>query len=152
MRWVSPESLHLTLRFLGEVPAASVDAITGAVATAVAGIRPFALALGAPRAFPTPRRARVLVLEVAKSEALARLAAAVERGVVAAGLAPETRRFRPHVTLARLRRGKDFPAVTATDTPAAETFDVAEVVLFQSELRSSGARYTALARLPLAPV
>ncbi len=172
VRWVRPEDLHLTLRFLGEVAAERIDGLVASVAERITSIRPFTLELGAVAAFPSGRRPRIVIREVAASEPLHRLAAAVERGCQAAGLEGESRRFRPHLTLGRVRRQGAFPDVTAADTPTSDALDVTRIVLFRSELNPTGprsprsasspnspnssnspnaARYAALARLPLAP-
>jgi 2'-5' RNA ligase len=149
VRWVRPESLHLTLRFLGAVAPAHTAELCRRVGAEVGRIAPLRLRLATARIFPSPRRPRVVALGVEPEAPLAGLAAAVERGVVAAGAEPEGRRFRAHLTLGRIRPGSDLPRVTAADTPDAEAFDVNEVLLYRSDLHPDGARYTALARVPL---
>jgi len=147
VRWVRPEGYHVTLRFLGNVPAADVPALARAVEGALAGCASFPLALGATRAFPSARQPRVVVIELEPEADLAALAARVEAGVVAAGLPAEKRRFRAHLTLGRVR-GRRVPALDAKP-PAAGALDVREVVLFRSDLGRDGSRYTPLAQLPL---
>jgi 2'-5' RNA ligase len=149
VRWVREENLHVTLRFLGGIDPDAVPALLREVARETAGLAPFALRLGAVQIFPSIRRPRVVALEVIPPEPLSALAAAVERGVGAAGFPPEDRPFRSHLTLGRLRPGGSPPDVTVPDTPLAETLRVTEAVLFQSELHRSGARYTPLARVPV---
>ncbi len=149
MRWVKAENLHVTLRFLGDVAQARIEGLVEEVRERIADIAPFALRLGAVRSFPSPRRPRVVVCEIAPPEPLERLAAAVEAGVVAEGFEAETRRFRPHLTLGRVRPSGSPPDVTAADTPVSDAFPVTEIVLFRSELHPQGARSSALARLPL---
>lgn len=149
VRWVRAENLHVTLRFLGDVAADRVPVLQESVASQVAPIAPFELALGEAHAFPSARRPRVIALVVQPPEPLEALAAAVERGVQAAGFAPEPRRFRAHLTLGRVRPRESVPDVTGPDTRVAETLHVTEAVLFRSELRPSGARYTPLARAAL---
>jgi 2'-5' RNA ligase len=149
IRWVREENLHVTLRFLGDIGTAEVPALLREVAREAAGTAPFAVRLGGVRLFPSARRPRVVALEVLPPEPLSALALAVERGVVAAGQAPEQRPFRSHLTLGRLRPGGPPPDVTVPDTPDAETLGVTEVVLFQSELHRNGSRYTAVGRVPL---
>ncbi len=152
VRWVRAENLHVTLRFLGDVAPGAIPGLVDSVAEHAAGVSGFQLALGEARPFPSARRPRVVIVEVAPEAPLAALAAAVERGVVAAGFAPEERGFRPHLTLGRIKsaRRMRFPDVTAPVTAAGDPFDVTEAVLFRSELRPSGAQYTALERIPLA--
>src|SRR5262245_269882 len=132
VRWVRPEALHVTLRFLGQLETSRLPALVESVAAALAGSAPFRLELGAVQLFPGPGRPRVVVLEVGPEAPLAALAAAVERGVVAAGCEPEPRRFRPHLTLGRVR-GRAAPDV-ATAPPPPSPFEVTEAVLFRSDL------------------
>jgi len=147
VRWVRPDSYHVTLRFLGNVPAADVPALTCAVEAALAGSVHFPVTLGAPRAFPSARQPRVIVIELEPEADLAALAARVEAGVVAAGLPAEKRRFRAHLTLGRVR-SRRLPVLDAKcNTDCA--LDVHEVVLFRSDLDRDGSRYTPLAQIPL---
>lgn len=148
-RFVRPEGLHVTLRFLGAIDSASVAPLATAVGDALAGFAPFPLRLGALHLFPSPRRPRVLAIGLEPEEPLSALAAAVARGVEAAGFSPEPRAFRAHVTLARFREGA---------RPGAEVLDVAtfpaafvahEVLLFESRPGPGGSVYTPLERLPL---
>jgi 2'-5' RNA ligase len=149
VRWVKPENLHVTLRFLGTIASERVAELVRDVAAETGRIAPLRLRLAAARLFPSPRRPRVVALGIEPEAPLASLVAALERGVVAAGCAPEARRFRPHLTLGRIPPRADFPSVTASDTPEADAFDVNEVLLFRSDLHPSGARYTPLERVPL---
>jgi 2'-5' RNA ligase len=148
VRWVRPEALHVTLRFLGAVEPTRLRSLAHGVAGEVAELSPFALRLGAVQLFPSSRRPRVVGLEVAPADQLDALAAAVERGVQAQGFAAEKRPFRPHLTLGRIQgRGARAPRTPATPVEAA--CEVAEVVLFRSDLHRSGARYTPLERVLL---
>ena len=167
VRWVRPENLHVTLRFLGNIERRIVPDLAAAVREETAALAPFTAQVGEVRAFPSSKRPRVVVLEVGSEAALAQLASAVERGVQRAGFGAEERPFRAHLTLGRVsgrfQRGHresraDFPDMagiarvsqqTATADAHLRTFEVTESVLFQSELLRSGARYTALERFPL---
>ena len=149
VRWVRPEALHVTLCFLGQIDPARVGPLTTNVAKQVAPLAPFRMQLGAARLFPQARRPRVVILDASPEEPLAALAAAVDRGAVASGFETEERPFRAHLTLGRVR-GRDFPAVASSGVPEGTACDVAEVVLFQSELRNEGSRYTVLERISLA--
>jgi 2'-5' RNA ligase len=151
--WVRPENLHVTLRFLGDIDASRIDPLVDAVDESLSpagqdrvGSTPFETILAAPRLFPSPRRPRVVILDVAPEAPWVALAEAVEGAVVTAGFAPEARRFRPHLTLGRIR-GREFPAVDAAPAPQA-SWEVREAVLFRSDLHSSGVRYTPLAQFP----
>lgn len=146
MRWVPPESYHLTLRFLGSVEADGAEALATSAAAAVAPLAPFSARLGALGAFPTSRRPRVVVLGVTPEGPLRFLAARLEEVAVAAGLSPEARPFRAHLTLGRVRRDASLPRASLEAQLAPVAFEVSEVVLFRSR---PGSVYTPLARGPL---
>lgn len=150
VRWVRPEGIHVTLRFLGETDVLRIPPLVRGVAAQTATLAPFQLGLGAPQLFPSPRRPRVVALHVEPEAPLAALAGAVERGVVAAGFEPEPRGFRAHLTLGRVREG-GFPALDGVPPPPHAPFEVREVVLFHSRLGPQGSTYTPLERLPLGP-
>ena len=145
VRWLREETFHVTLRFLGDTDPERIEILADCVREQTAGLRPFRMELGGARPFPSKRGAFAVVLDVVPVEGFEELAAAVERGTVAAGFDPETRRFRPHLTLGRVR-GKKFSGVTAAVTPVGQGCDVNEVVLFRSDLHPSGAQYTPLER------
>jgi len=154
VRFPRPESLHVTLRFLGDVPTARLAGLVASVAKEAASVAPFDLRLGDPMAFPSARRPRVLAVAALPVEPLARAAAAVERGCVAFGFAPEPRPFRGHLTLGRVKHGPGRetgarpPCFDGIALPGHEPTAVRDAVLFQSELRPDGARYTPLERVP----
>ncbi|MGH8117164.1 MAG: RNA 2',3'-cyclic phosphodiesterase [Rhodanobacteraceae bacterium] len=143
VRWVEPAALHLTLRFLGNSDSAQIEyfkCTLPALATPLPAI--------AARRFgvwPNRARPRLLVLELQSEPAIVDLAAECERHARTAGFEPEPRRFRAHITLARLRPGCAF-AILPTP-PQAVTFDA--IALMQSTLAQPAARYTELARSPL---
>jgi 2'-5' RNA ligase len=148
VRFVRPESLHLTLRFLGDTEPPRLAAVAAQLRAAAAEWPPLRLVLGAVCGFPSPRRPRVLACEVGPPGPLAGLASGVEAAVVRAGLSPEARPFRAHLTLGRYR-GRAGRPVTAAVTAAGESWDVGEIVLFRSDLERSGAVYTPLERFAL---
>ena len=148
VRWVRPEALHVTLRFLGDIDPSRAAPLAGRARLEAARLRPFALRLGPAELFPTPRRPRVVALGLEPVAPLEELAGAIERAVVAEGFAPEERGFRAHLTLGRVK-DRRFPSVAAAPLPA-EEFAVEEAVLFRSELSPAGPRYTPIERIPLA--
>ena len=155
VRWVRPSGLHLTLRFLGNIPTEDVPRMVEAVREKTAEIEPFTLKLGAPEAFPA-KRPQVVLLSASPEERVSALAAQVDAAVEPFGFPPERRHFRPHVTLGRLRSrrypelGEDGSerSVGGAARDAAE-WCVDEVVLFKSELARDGARYAPIATIPL---
>jgi len=147
-RFVRPEGLHVTLRFLGAIESDAVPALFRAVAASVFPLACFPVHLGALHAFPSPQRPRVLALGLEPETKLAELAAAVERGVVAAGFVPEPRPFRAHVTLARVHAGRR-PVLEGVPGPAPAQFTAREATLFESRPGSGGSLYTPLERMAL---
>lgn len=150
-RWVKPENIHLTLRFIGEAPMDEADDI----GAALSGIQApaFTLALDGIGSFKWGDRPNALWAGVEKSEPLAHLQAKVESALVRTGLPPGERKFAPHATLARLKHAKP-PRVEAwiIDHVAFHTapFAVDRFTLFSSFLSSSGAIYTPEAEYVLA--
>jgi len=143
------DSFHLTLKFLGNIPEQKVDAIGGALEQAVTGLAPFQLEVRGLGVFPNPSSARVVWIGFGHSEALSALQARVERVLEELEFPPEDRPFRPHLTLARLKSKDNLRALQeylreAGPSATAGTVPVDEVVLFRSDLRPDGARYTRL--------
>lgn len=142
-RWVAPENLHLTLRFIGEV-----DADVGHdIDAGLAGVRSpaFSLTLAGVDRFGDRRNVRQLWVGAEPEPALVRLHDKVEAAVVRAGLKPEGRKFKPHITLARF---KSRPGPRLGDYLSHNSlfrlppFEVNNFVLFSSFLSSSGSIYT----------
>jgi 2'-5' RNA ligase len=145
IRRMAPEAMHVTLCFLGEQPLARVDelaALLGGVAEFVAGAGE--LVVGAPAWLP-PRYPRALAVELGDPDGgLGRLHGALVDDLGSAiGWRPERGRFRPHVTVARMRAGSVGPSMLPP-TPAL-AFEIDAIALLRSHLGREGARYDALA-------
>lgn len=162
VRWVDPENIHLTLKFLGDADTAAIDPISIRLEEVAATFEPFTVQLGELGCFPNPRRPRVIWVGVnADPEAdggdigqqpLPGLQRRLERGLEELGWPAEKRRFHPHLTLGRV---KDSRAVVAARFPwgrkrVSGQQSVEALCLFQSDLRPSGAVYTILKRARLA--
>lgn len=147
LRAVAEEAMHLTLAFVGHRPEDDVDAARAAV-RAVQGVAP-ALALAEPL-WLAPRRPHVLTVGLEdRAGTLAALRAEVVEGLSGAlAWEPEGRPFRPHVTVARVRRGARPRTRDLLDAPQAG-FAGAAVVLYRSHLGGGPARYEVLEELPL---
>jgi 2'-5' RNA ligase len=145
-RWVQPDALHLTLKFLGELASAREPEIIGGLKAAVHGVRPFSLRIADFGAFPSLKRPRVVWVGCEGVPALELLQHQLEKEMDRLGFPVEGRPFQPHITLGRLRRDArprslaDFPGVLAGLSFASDAF-VGSVDLMQSELRRDGARY-----------
>ncbi len=148
--WEKPEKLHVTLKFLGDIEPARVEALSLAASRAVANLEPFRLTIGEPGAFPTHGRARVLWLDlVDDAGSLALMQRALETECAADGFPREQRPFKPHLTLARIRSPQSAHELAAAhrETPfELQRFKVSELVVMRSELGPSGSRYTPLSR------
>lgn len=157
VKWVRPEQLHWTLKFLGDVELEEIPAVCARVTEAVADIRAFDVEAHGAGAFPDPRRPRTVWLGVSRgAEEMVELHAAVERSLVPLGFRAEGRKFRPHVTIGRVRNSPVGIAELGRLITENADFDggvstVFEVVVFSSELHRDGPTHQPLAHIPLAP-
>jgi 2'-5' RNA ligase len=151
-RWVRPEGMHITLKFLGEQAQEVVDGLDRALPTALAALAPTTVELGGGGFFPNERRPRVAWVG-GGAGTLGAWADAVEGTAASLGVPREVRPFSLHLTLARLERPWGAQAVDhfriAVGKWRFPEFVAREAVLFQSELRPSGAVYTPLRRWPV---
>jgi 2'-5' RNA ligase len=154
LRWVAPDNLHMTLRFIGEVdePRPIEDALAPPF-----DVAPFVLRWGAPVWIPADGRPRVLAVGLdAGGDALATLAARVAARLAAAGIEPEARPFLPHLTLARVREGaareiaRQREAILAAGgRRVAGEVGVSAVTLYESRLSPAGPVYAVRLRAAL---
>ena len=158
-RWVSTQGIHLTLKFLGDIPLSSIPGITQAMAKAAAKTSPLSLGLSGAGCFPDLQRPRVVWIGLGGDlSALAGLQRAMETELAVVGCAREDRPFTPHLTLARLRdSATPLERLAISDgvrtlavPPSAFTVD--KVLLIRSDLRPDGATYTRLSAVPLQPL
>jgi 2'-5' RNA ligase len=152
--WTRPEGVHLTLKFLGEIPEAKVPEIMSALAGAAGGFGGFRLEVAGVGAFPNPRNARVVWIGVSGDiEKLTGLQAAIEDAMARLGMEREERKFTPHLTLGRIKyiRAKEswLGALEELKDIKLPEFDVASVHLMKSELKPSGAVYAEMGRVEL---
>jgi len=155
VKWVVPDNLHLTLKFLGNVPAERLPEVCGAVEEAAKRQAPFTLGLCGAGAFPNAARPRVIWLGVREgTEPIVALAEAVEGALERLGFRREGRKFHPHLTLGRVRRSGPGTAALARLLGEHADFDAGRVeiqqtVVFSSQLTRSGPIYEPLAHAPL---
>ncbi|EFQ23040.1 2'-5' RNA ligase [Aminomonas paucivorans DSM 12260] len=154
LKWVRREQLHLTLKFCGEQPQETVDALGETLEGTVRALSSFSLAAVGTGCFPRTGTQRVLWCGLdGDRDALLRLVERVEEGAVAAGLERERRPFSPHLTLARLRPGQTLPRGFLDDFRHPEPFGTpwtaGEILLMRSDLGPQGPRYSLLGQIPL---
>ncbi len=156
-RWVRPEGIHLTLKFLGETPEASRARIEEALASAVPEILGVRLRLGGAGTFSDRGSPRVIWVSVGgDTDGLARVASQVEAALAPLGFPTERRPFAAHLTLARVPdpvpqpdRQRYHGAIAAAGPPSdLPDFNVEKVSLMLSRLGPGGARYERLAAFP----
>lgn len=153
VRPVRSETLHLTLRFLGETEEGLVEDIEGVMASAVEGVEPFSMAFEGVGAFPNARKPRVVWIGLDGAEPLVGISRRLEEGVVDLGFTPEKRGFRPHATVARVkhlrRRGRMTSLLERWADASFGTMVVRAIVLKRSQLTPQGPIYTDIHATPL---
>ena len=148
--WSRETNLHLTLKFLCEIPQASVEKLSAAASRAVAALSPFSIRLEDTGVFPHHGAPRVLWIGINDfAGKLAELQARLEHEAGESGFPKEARRFQPHLTLARLR--KPLHAWTLAAAHERVVFDpqeiaVSELLVIRSELSNAGSKYTVVSR------
>jgi 2'-5' RNA ligase len=152
-RWVRPDGVHLTLKFLGDSDPEVLRALTSELALVVAKLPPVSVELGGAGFFPNRARPRVAWLGGTAGN-VEPVVAAIERVAKHYGYPPERRTWSLHLTLARLR--KPWPSAVVDrflewgNGVRLARFQCREVILFSSVLKPTGAVYTVLDRVPLA--
>lgn len=165
VRWVRPEGIHLTLKFLGDTPSDRVPEIQAALTEAAAGFGVFAVGVAGLGCFPNTRQPRVVWVGLDEpTGVLARLRDAVEARVAPLGFPTEKRPFSPHLTLGRVQRHATKSEVRevgqvvagslvgpAGGSPAGYIgqITVTGVSYIKSDLRPAGAVYTTLLEVGL---
>lgn len=155
VRWVKPENLHFTLRFLGHIGEGELARVREAARRACAGTGPFRITLGGVGAFPNARRPQVVWIGVGEgAAAMVALAKRLEDALAAAGFSREDREFAPHLTLARVKEPRLWGDLSRV-LPSYQGERVGEqavacIVVMESLLRPQGAVYTPVEEVRLA--
>jgi 2'-5' RNA ligase len=148
LRWVRPENLHITLRFLGDIAEAQVESLRPEVERVTQDAEPFRVTLGNPGCFGPRGQPRVLWFALDDgAQQLGSLAEELEEAVRRSGFAPEKKPWRGHLTVARSRRVApcgDWEALLSQAGLTGLSFEVRELTLFSSQLGSQGPTYTEL--------
>jgi len=148
VKWVRPEAVHLTLKFLDEIDSSQVERVKQAMMEAAAGHRPFDLRVSDIGGFPSLRSPRVIWAGISVGAELGLLQADLEDRLVREGFKRENRPFAPHLTLGRIRSGRDMDrALDILRESAGQVFgkaEIREIVLMESRLLPKGAEYSSL--------
>lgn len=159
-RWILPENYHFTLKFLGDVESRMLPSLHEAAGSAAAATRPFRLTMGGIGGFPDLERPRVIYYGIDEGfDGLKDLAGRIEDECEKAGFEREKKRFRAHLTLARvkqladesvLRALRDFPSLDRNGPfEGTAVLDACHFVLMSSRLTPSGAVYEEIGRFEL---
>lgn len=157
IRWVRPESMHLTLKFLGMVPTSHVDEIVAALRGLALERGPFPFVVEGIGCFPDLRHPRVIWVGISDpTRSLAAFQRLVEASMQKLGYPPEDRPYQPHLTLGRVSRDatpahyrRIAEVIAQAPVERLGEVRVVEITLMRSDLHPQGAIYTPIARLPL---
>jgi 2'-5' RNA ligase len=153
VKWVVPENLHVTLKFLGDTDEKVLDDLYAAVRNALAGLRRFQLSLRGLGQFPNARSPRVVWVGINDgADSLRQLSKRVSEAVIPFGFETEKRKFSAHLTIGRVKHTKNIS--TLVDKLTSMEFEtepavVSEVIFYQSTLRPQGPIYTPLSKFEL---
>ena len=148
VKWVEPNNIHLTLKFLGDIEKETIEKIKEILSQIAKETKPFKIRLSSAGAFPSPSQPRVIWIGIdeGKNESSS-LANLIEERVAPLGIEKESRAFHPHLTLARVKFLKDKSSVknafASLKVPQTE-MTATKIILFQSTLTREGSIYTVL--------
>ena len=147
--WTRPSNIHLTIKFLGDVPATRIEDVKGAVERATAGRTAFEIEVGGTGCFPAPRNPRVLWVGLTSIPIpLRELHSAIESELAREGFPREEKRFSPHLTIGRVRNPQNAGRLAEELIRRgieSESFRAGEIIVMRSDLNPSGSIYTPLA-------
>jgi RNA 2',3'-cyclic 3'-phosphodiesterase len=156
IRWVAPQNVHLTLKFLGDVSPASLKKLAESLKTEVVNHETFNLTVGGFGTFPNPRRARIIWIGLITPPGLTALLHCVETVAEKLGYSSENRPFSPHLTIGRVGQNTSTAnlqrirnTLNGTVIGLLGTVHVDAVHIFKSDLQPTGPVYTCLYSLPL---
>ena len=157
VKWADPYGIHLTLKFLGNIAAGKISEITRAMEVAAQEISPFHLEVKDLGVFPNLRRVQVIWVGISGDiDQLGQLQQRIESNLAPLGFAPESRKFVPHLTLARVReqaspeeRQSFGQLIAGTRFEAAYGFSVDSINLMRSQLTREGAIYSRISSVRL---
>ena len=154
VKWVNPQSIHLTLKFLGNIETGKIEDILSGIKNSSEGIKPFSVEINSISAFPKPEYPRVVWIGInEKTGTLLTLSQKMEENLSYLGFEKEERSFKPHLTLGRVKSQKRkeqlLSFIIQSKDLSLGMFSVTEISLMQSILKPSGAEYSCLGRVGL---
>jgi 2'-5' RNA ligase len=156
VRWVPPDNIHLTLKFLGDVSPANLEMLKQMLSAEVSQHRAFEMGFGGLGAFPSPKRPRVIWIGIQAPAGLEALQHGIEAATATLGYPDEQRPFSPHLTIGRVKQNINSAgmqeiraALEGTRIGSLGSAKVSAVHLFKSDLKPDGAVYTRLFSAPL---
>lgn len=148
--WTCVENIHLTLKFFGNVNVDRISKISTAASHAAREFSAFEISVGSTGVFPKPSRAQVLWIGVNDpSGKLLALQKGLEKEFASVGFQKDDRAFRPHLTIARIRRPEGARQLADAHLKTefkSQDIKVSELIVFRSELSSTGSKYTAISK------
>ena len=152
IRWTKSENLHITLQFLAEVRSEHIASLIENVRKELdRELQHLSLRFGSVQLFPSPYRPRVIVLDVGPQDQLAEIANLIGRAIQASSYEIESRPFRAHLTLGRIKHphGLNLSFLSEQASSGIENIEVCEVALFRSQPQEEGSMYAVMERLAL---
>lgn len=140
VRWIPEDNYHLTLRFIGQTTEQQISEINQQLTTALKDIAAFNITVLQPQAFPTLARPVVIAAPVKKNHHLQALASIIETAVTAAGLTPEKRPYRGHISIARIKKPVPVQDLL-TSEPETVEMNLSSIALYKSTTTQEGAHY-----------
>lgn len=152
VKWVRPDNIHLTLKFLGNIDSTDIVGIAGAMSEAIQGCGPINLYAEGVGVFPGIKRARVIWMGLGgQVQPLSEIQRKLEKNLAEIGFSEENRSFQAHLTLGRFKSAVNpkviEPILQKYSAIRSEAFTLNQIVLFKSDLTPSGPVYSALQRV-----
>ncbi len=151
VKWLDPSSMHITLKFLGDVPLGVIEDLKLVIENVSSSHSCFGIRMGEVGVFPGWRSPRVIWMGIdSGASELVEIAGRLESAFSGYGFPAEGKKFVPHITLGRVRKGRKFETLrnSAVSVHAGDIVSPADhITLFKSELTSAGAIHTPIARL-----
>ncbi len=142
VKWVNPAQIHSTLHFFGTIDQSRITTIFNCTTSVTQETKPFTLSLEGIGAFPNLEKFRVIWVGIrGEIERLNLLHALLEKNFINAGFECETREFKAHLTLGRIRDGKRVGPVSEVEFHSSAMHKVSEIILYKSKLTPQGPIY-----------